>query len=102
MSDQLWDALCKRAQRDGITASFAVATLARDFANRLLDVDETTGSSDPTRSTRISDEVWDALKLRAEAQRQPATRVLAALAARYVAGQVAIHVHIVTSQIDSR
>lgn len=98
MSDQMWTSLRRTAQADGLTASFVLATLARDFAKGLLEVRDVTSGSDPSKSARISDDVWDALKLESKAQDKPASRVLVALAEEYVGGMISLHVHVVTSQ----
>lgn len=78
MSDELWTRLRATAQDDGLTASFVVAILARDFAGGLLDVRETTSGSESPKSARISHDVWEALKLEASSQGVPASRVLVA------------------------
>lgn len=70
----MWTSLRKAAQGDVLTASFVLATLARDFAKGVLEVREVTSGSDPSKSARISDDVWDALKLASKARDMPASR----------------------------
>jgi hypothetical protein len=99
MSEDLWKQLDRRAAHGGLTRSFVLAVLARDYANFELDVPHVRAGSEPTRSARISEEVWRGLAARAASERVAATRVLVALAEEYVAGRIALHVHVVSSQV---
>ena len=99
ISDALWRELKRRAAGDGLTASFALATLARDYANGDLDAFRVAGSSgDPTRSARICEAAWEGLKARAADEGHPATCVLGALARDYSDGLIDIHVNITSSR----
>jgi hypothetical protein len=99
ISDSLWREFKRRAAGDGLTASFALATMARDYASGDLDVFRVAGSSgDPTRSARISEAAWAGLKARAADEGHPPTRVLGALARDYADDLIYIHVNITSSR----
>ena len=99
ISDSLWREIKRRAASDGFSASFALATLARDYASGDLDVFRVAGSSgDPTRCARISEAAWEGLKARAADEVHSASRVLAALARDYADGLIDIHVNITSSR----
>jgi hypothetical protein len=98
VTEATWRRLQRRATGDGLTTSFVLAVLARDYANFDLDAPPVTKGGGPTRSARISEGVWEGLKTRALAEGLPATRVLMALAEDYAEGLIDLHVHIVTSQ----
>lgn len=99
MHDELWTALRNTTEADGLFASFVLATLARDFAKGLLEVREVSVGGGSVRSARISDDVWEAFKLEAKAQGLSASGALGALVEGYVTGEIALHVHVVTSQV---
>ncbi len=98
ISDEVWRRIQRRALGDGLTASFVLATLARDYANGDLETPVVTKSNDGSKSARISQGAWEGLKDRAAAERLPASRVLAGLAEEYAEGLIDLHVHIVSSQ----
>lgn len=101
MNDELWGGVRRRAEAEGLTASFLLAVLARDYGRGLLQVHELTSTGGSTRSARISEDVWERFKEAAKAQGIPATRALTTLAEEFVKGRIALHVHIATSQVQS-
>jgi hypothetical protein len=72
--------------------------LARDYGNRDLDAPGVPPTGGESRSARISDDEWDALRARADEDGVPATRALVALAREYIADRIKLHVHVSTSQ----
>ncbi|GAA2017216.1 hypothetical protein [Nocardioides kribbensis] len=98
ISDETWRRIQRRASGDGLTASFVLATLARDYANFDLETPEVTKSSASSKSARISEGAWEGLKNRAAAEGLPASRVLVGLAEEYAEGLIDLHVRIVSSQ----
>lgn len=101
MTDELWGELRRRAEAEGLTASFLLGALAKDYGRGLLHVDERAKTGGEPRSARISDEVWEGLKEQAKAQGIPPTRALTTLAEQFVQGRIAVLVHIATSQLPS-
>jgi len=102
MSDELWRRVQHVAARDGLTASFVLAALARDFGAGELRPPKVTRSSETTKSARISAEAWEALKAEAGRLGLPASRVLVGLAQEYADGLIHLHIHIRSSQVELR
>ena len=101
MHDELWTALGNTSQADGLTPSFVLATLAQGFAKGLLMIRNVPEGGGAIHSARISDDVWEAFKDQTQAQGLPASRALGALVGGYVTGEIALHIHVVTSQVPS-
>lgn len=98
VDQETWSGLDRAAARNGVTRSFVLKVLARDYGNRDLDAPDIAPTGGESRSARISDDEWDALKTRADEDGVPATRALVALAREYVADRIKLHVHVSTSQ----
>jgi len=98
VDDDTWTALDSAAARNGVTRSFVLKVLARDYGNRDLDAPEIPPTGGESRSARISDDEWEALRARADEEGVPATRALVALAREYAADRIKLHVHVSTSQ----
>ena len=102
--DDTWDTLDRVAARNGVTRSFVLKVLARDYANGDLDAPDIPATGGASRSARISDDEWAGLTERASAEGTYASRVLVALAREYNAGRIQLHVSVSTSQepLDSQ
>lgn len=98
VDEETWTTLDRVAASNGVTRSFVLKVLARDYGNRDLQAPEILPAGGPTRSARISDQEWEALRARAEEDGVPATRALVALAREYNAHRIKLHVHVSTSQ----
>lgn len=98
MSDDLWQRLRRAASRDGLTASFVLATLTRDFVAGRLRPPEVTYGGGAVRSARIDEEAWTALQAGAERLGRTASSVLTGLAKEYVDGRIYVQIRIDTLQ----
>lgn len=98
MSDELWHRFQQAATREGVTSSFALAVLAREYGAGRLIPRSVTRCTGRVRSARISDEVWDALKAQAERSGVLPSWAIVGLAEEYADGFITIRITITTKQ----